>query len=132
MRSVTPYLLATVAGIWMADGVCLLIAPRPLIEKLREVFAQSPSLFRWEVIPMILGLVLIASTQGFRHQPLWTVTGGAMIAKGIFLLASPASWRQPVLDWCLSREEIDYRFWGLGLCTLAILLLHALGWLGQA
>lgn len=128
----TFYILAAVAGIWMADGVCLLIAPRPLIAKLRDVFAQSPSLFRWEVVPLILGLVLIAASQDFRYQPLWTVAGSAMIGKGLFLLASPASLRQPVLDWCLSREEVDYRFWGLGLCTLAILLLHALGWLGQA
>ncbi len=127
----TVYLLAAVAGIWMADGVCLLIAPRPLIAKLRDVCAQSPSLFRWEVIPILLGVLLLASTQDFRYQPLWTVTGISMIAKGIFLLASPSSWRQPVLNWCLSREEVDYRFWGLGLCTLAILLLHALGWLGQ-
>ncbi len=127
----TPYVLATVAGIWMADGVCLLIAPGLLIAKLREMLTRSPSLFRWEVIPMIFGLVLIASAQDFRYQPLWTVTGSAMIAKGIFLLASPSSWRQPVLDWCMSREEVDYRFLGLGLCTLAILLLHALGWVGS-
>jgi hypothetical protein len=26
---------------------------------------------------------------------------------------------------------VDYRFWGLGLCTLAVLLLHALGWIGN-
>jgi hypothetical protein len=26
---------------------------------------------------------------------------------------------------------VDYRFVGIGLCTLAALLLHALGWLGQ-
>lgn len=127
----TPYLLAAVAGIWMADGVCLLIAPLPLIARLREVMARSPSLFRWEVIPMLLGIMLVTVAQDFRYQPLWSVTGSVMIAKGIFFLASPASWRQSVLDWCLSREEIDYRFWGLGLCTLAVLLLHALGWLGQ-
>jgi len=32
-----------------------------------------------------------------------------------------------------SREivDLDYRFVGIGLCTLAALLLHALGWLGQ-
>jgi len=30
------------------------------------------------------------------------------------------------------REDIDYRFCGLGLCTLAILLLYALGWIGRS
>ena len=55
-----------------------------------------------------------------------------MMIKSLFLLTSPPSWRRLTLEWCLTREEVDYRFWGLGLCTLAILLLHALGWLGVA
>jgi hypothetical protein len=58
--------------------------------------------------------------------------GTAMIVKGLFLALGPARIRKDVLEWCLQREDVDYRFWGLGLCTLAILLLHALGWLGTA
>ena len=34
--------------------------------------------------------------------------------------------------WCVGREDIDYRFRGLGLCTLAVLLLYALGWIGRS
>lgn len=29
-------------------------------------------------------------------------------------------------------EDIDYRIRGLGLCTLAVLLLYALGWIGRS
>ena len=29
-------------------------------------------------------------------------------------------------------KDIDYRIRGLGLCTLAVLLLYALGWIGLA
>ena len=57
--------------------------------------------------------------------------GGGMIAKGAFLSIGTHSWRGPVIDWYVGREDIDYRFWGLGLCTLAVLLLHALGWIGR-
>jgi hypothetical protein len=50
-----------------------------------------------------------------------------MIIKGGFLTWGPAAWRTPLLDWCFAREAIDYRFFGLWLCMLAVLLLHALG-----
>ena len=46
----------------------------------------------------------------------------------IFLLSNDET-RESVLQWCLSREAVDYRIWGLGLCTLSVLLIHACGWL---
>ena len=57
------------------------------------------------------------------------VTGLAMLAKGGFFLLSNDETRQSVLQWGLSREAVDYRFWGLGLCALSVLLIHACGWL---
>ena len=54
-----------------------------------------------------------------------------MVMKGVFLAVGPEEWKQWVVGWCLGREDVDYRFWGLGLCTLALLLLRALGWLGS-
>ena len=53
-----------------------------------------------------------------------------MIAKGLFLWLGPIALRERVITWCAAREDVDYRLWGLGLCTLAVLLLHALGWIG--
>lgn len=41
-------------------------------------------------------------------------------------------WLMTWLNWCVGREDIDYRFRGLGLCTLAVLLLYALGWIGRS
>ena len=55
-----------------------------------------------------------------------------MVAKGAFLSIGPHSWRRLVIDWCVGREDIDYRFCGLSLCALAVLLLHALGWVGRS
>jgi hypothetical protein len=55
-----------------------------------------------------------------------------MIVKGLFLLAGPPPWREPVIAWCLSREAVDYRFVGLGLVALALLLFRTLGWLAPS
>lgn len=124
------YLLAAIAGIWMADGLALLVAPRQVIARVREVLALSSAMLRWEGVAVCLGIILLLGSGGLHYQLLWTVTGVAMVIKGLFLAVGPQRWRTGVLEWCLQREAVDYRFWGLGLCTLAILLLNALGWLG--
>ncbi len=120
------YVLAAIAGIWMADGLALLVAPTHVIARLREVLALAPKILRWEAVAAVLGLVLVLGTQGLRYQSLWVITGTAMIFKGLFLTLGPDPWRHRLLEWCLHREEVDYRFWGLALCTLAVLLLDAL------
>lgn len=126
------YVLAAIAGVWAADGLSLLLAPRHVVTRVREVLAISPAVLRWEALATCLGIVLIVSTKELRYQPLWVITGIAMIVKGLFLATGPEPWRRRILEWCLTREDIDYRFWGLGLCALALLLLDALGWLGDA
>jgi uncharacterized protein YjeT (DUF2065 family) len=125
------YVLAAIAGIWMADGLALLVAPRYVIARVREVLALSSAMLRWEGVAVGLGIVLLLGAGGLPYQPLWTITGGAMVVKGLFLAVGPERWKHGVLEWCLKREDVDYRFWGLGLCTLAFLMLNALGWLGS-
>jgi uncharacterized protein YjeT (DUF2065 family) len=124
------YVLAMIAGVWMADGLALLVAPRQVMAQVRDVLAVSPKLLSWEGLAVALGVCLFAGTGGLHYEVLWAMTGGAMVAKGIFLMMGPERWRQRLLDWCLRREDVDYRFWGLGLCTLSVLLLHASGWIG--
>ena len=114
----------------MADGLALLLAPRHVIAHVRDVLAIAPRILSWEGLAAGLGVCLLAGTRGLHYEILWTVTGAVMVVKGAFLMMGPERWRQHVLDWCLGREDIDYRFWGLGLCTLSILLLHASGWIG--
>lgn len=126
------YLLAAIAGIWAADGLALLVAPRIVILRIKDVLAVAPMMLRWEGLAIGLGILLLIGSQNLRYQPLWTMTGIAMVAKGAFLAAGPERWRKSVLDWCLARDDVDYRFWGLALCTLSLLLLHALGWMGNA
>mgnify|MGYP003344330252 CR=1 FL=1 len=125
------YALAAIAGIWMADGMALLVAPRAVVTRVKEALALAPSLLRWESAAAGLGVVLILGAEEIRYQPLWLVTGAAMILKGLFLAVGPEPLKRAVIDWCLQREDVDYRFWGLGLCTLAILLLHGMGWIGH-
>lgn len=124
------YVLAAIAGVWMADGLALLVVPRHVIARVRDVLALSPAMLRWEGVAACLGIILLLGTEGLRYQPLWLITGVAMVIKSVFLAVGPEGWRKWLIEWCLRREDVDYRFWGLGLCTLALLLLHALGWLG--
>jgi hypothetical protein len=124
--------LALLAGIWLADGLSLLIAPRWIMNRIREVISQSPGIFRWETLAIAAGLALLILGMDLAYQPLWMITACGMIGKGLFLWLSPTRLRTRVLEWCFAREEVDYRFWGLGLCALAVLLLHALGWIGHA
>lgn len=119
-----------IAGIWMADGIALLVAPRHVMDQVRHVVALSPKVLSWEALAAGLGLCLLAGSRGLHYEMLWLMTGAAMVLKGVFLTMGPQQWRQSVLDWCLRREDVDYRFWGLALCALSVLLLHASGWIG--
>ncbi len=123
------YVLAAIAGIWIADGLSLLVAPTQVIGRLQEVLSLSPKILRWQVLASALGLILVTGTRHLDFQLLWIMTGIVMTVKGLFLALGPDPWRQRFMDWCLHREDVDYRFWGLGLCTLGLLLLHSLGWL---
>lgn len=120
--------LFVIAGLWMADGVALLIAPERVVGMLRRSLAESPGFLKWGGAAAILGVFLLLGTRGFSFQPLWILVGLNMIAKGVFLYAGSDWWRLRIVKWCLERELVDYRIWGLGLCLLSVLLLNDLGW----
>src|SRR5512134_2925477 len=126
------YALVFLAGVWFADGASLLIAPRTVMDKVRDAAANSPGIFRWQIVTVIAGLALLILGWHLTYRYLWFVTSVGMISKGLLLWLGPAELRGRLVAWCIAREDVDYRFWGLGLCTLAVLLLHALGWIGQA
>jgi hypothetical protein len=123
------YVLAGLAALWLADGIALLAAPRWTIDRVREALNQSPLILRWESFSIVAGLGLAVLGFDLRYRPLWAIVGLSMILKGILLSLGPKRPRETVMQWCLKREEVDYRFWGLTLCILAVLLLHALGWI---
>jgi hypothetical protein len=80
---------------------------------------------------IIGGAILPFASQEQPCQWFWMVTAEGMITTGAFLSIETHSWRGPVIDWRVRREDIDYRFRRLGLCALAVLLLDALGWIGR-
>ncbi len=123
------YLLMAIAGLWMADGLALLVAPLWIVGQVRQALATSPSLAKWSGLTLVGGMILLLQASDLPYQVVWMVTGLAMVVKGGFFLLSNDDVRQSVLQWGLSREAVDYRFWGLGLCTLSLLLIHACGWL---
>lgn len=126
------FVLGALVFIWLTDGFALLIAPRFIVEQVREMIAKDPSMFKWGIFSTLAGTALgIFSFDLFLH-PLWVGVGIVMIIKGCGLWLAPERIRGPVVAWCLSREDVDYRFAGLALCGLAVLLLRALGWIGAS
>ena len=123
------YLLMAIAGLWMADGLALLVAPLWIVGQVRQALSISPSLAKWSGLTLVGGMILLLQASDLTYPIVWMVTGLAMVAKGGFFLLSNDEIRQSVLQWGLSREAVDYRFWGMGLCTLSVLLIHACGWL---
>jgi hypothetical protein len=126
------YALAAFAGIRLADDMALMLAPRYIITHVRELLQQSSVILRWELFSIIGGVFLLFSLQELPCQWLWMVKAGETSAKGAFLSIETRSWRGPANDWCVRRQGINYRFRGLGLCTLAVLLLYALGWISRS
>ena len=79
------YALAALAGVWLADGIALLMAPRYIITRVLELLQQSPAILRWELVAIIGGVFLFFAAQELPYQWLWMVTAGGMIAKRAFL-----------------------------------------------
>ena len=125
------YALAFLAGVWLADGFILLIAPRALMNRFREMTLTQPGIFRWQIVAVAAGVTLCVLGLDLAYWPLWIAVGVGMIAKGLFLWLGPPALREQVIAWCVAREDVDYRILGISLCTLAVLLLHALGWVGR-
>lgn len=125
------YALACLAAVWLADGVALLTAPRVVMNRVREIVLNKPEIFRWQILAVAAGFALLILGFDLPYGLLWIITGLGMTVKGLFLWLGSGTLREQFIEWCLTRENVDYRFWGLGLCTLAVLLLHALGWIGR-
>jgi hypothetical protein len=125
------YALALIGGMWLVDGLALLMVPRFVIDHVRTAIQITAVLRPWQLFSVAVGTVLFWAGIGLRYQPLWICAAGVMVCKGLFLAFASAQKHDQLVAWSLGREDVDYRFWGLGLCTLALLLLHALGWIGQ-
>ena len=94
----TRYILAAIAGIWMADGLALLSLPLLVVQRIQESLLQNPHLFRWQAIGIGLGAILILWSGPLPYQPLWWITGVARIIKGCCRTWGPAAWRTPLLS----------------------------------
>ena len=55
------YALAAIAGVWLVDGLSLLLVPRFMVERLREVIRQQPTIWTWQWLSVLAGAVLLAS-----------------------------------------------------------------------
>ena len=56
------YLLMAIAGLWMADGLALLVAPLWIIGQVRQALSTSPSLTKWSGVSLVAGLILLSAS----------------------------------------------------------------------
>lgn len=101
-----------------------------MIGQIRQALVASPLMRRCSGLTLVAGMILLLEASDLTYQGLWMFIGVAMVVKGGFLLLSNEDTCRSALQWCLSREAVDYRFWGLGLCALSMLLIQALGGFG--
>jgi len=120
--------LAALAGVCLANSIALRVAPCYVITQARELLQQFPAILRWELLPIIGGVFLLFARAGTALPMALDGDGRIRDHQGAFLSIETHSRRRPVIDWWVGQAGVDYRFRGLGLCTLAILLLYALGW----
>ena len=57
------YALAALAGVWLADGIALLVAPRYIITQVLELPQQSSAILCWELVATIGGVFLFFAAQ---------------------------------------------------------------------
>ena len=77
-------LLMVIAGLWMADGLALLVVPLRMIALLEESLVAYPSLVNWSLLSSVLGAVLILQVEELPYHLFWLVIGLLMITKGFF------------------------------------------------
>ncbi len=62
------YALASLDGIWLADGIAILFAPRYSITQVPELLQQSPAILRWVLGAIIRGVFLFFASQELPYQ----------------------------------------------------------------
>ena len=55
------YLLMAIAGLWMADGLALLVAPLWIVGQVRQALSTSPSLAKWSGLTLVGGMISVRS-----------------------------------------------------------------------
>lgn len=95
------YALAMIAGVWLADGVALLVAPRFVIDHVRMAIQINTALWPWQLFAIVAGVVLLWAGRELQYQPLWICAAGGMLSKGVFLAFAPAQMREKLMAWSL-------------------------------
>ena len=106
-----------IAGLWLADGVALLVAPLWIVGRMKSILEASPAMTKWSGVTLVAGLLLLFAASDLEYRAVWMAAGAAMAAKGGFFLLAHDDSRRAVLQWCVSRDAVDYRFAGLALCA---------------
>ena len=106
---------------WMAIGVTFVIIPSSL-KKILKLFSKLPKIALGG-IPLILGLLLILSSSASSFSFYIAMLGMLGIVKGLSILLIPMDTLKTTVKWWLNQYPALYRFWGIVLIILALLVI---------
>ena len=59
------------AGLWMADGLALLVAPLWIVGQVRQALSTSPSLAKWSGLTLVGGMILLLQASDLIYPAVW-------------------------------------------------------------
>ena len=107
----------------VAVGVALVLYSE-LIRKFLQKLDNAMNIKLLFPLPLILGVLFILSKDLMLHPWFAIVLGAVVVAKGAFLLLTPAHYVAATINWWTNEaQDITYRFWGLIVLVVGITLL---------
>lgn len=106
---------------WITIGLTAVISPPNLKKFYSSITKLAKKLF---ILPLLIGTALLWSAPASKLDVLIRVLGIIGLTKGILLLACPINVLTPLFNWWLSCPDGFYRFLGIFIILLGIVV----GW----
>ena len=113
--------LLAISIFWITIGLTAVISPSKLKKFYRPITKLAKKLF---ILPLLIGTGFLWSAPASTFDLLIKVLGVIALTKGIFLLLCPVNVLTPLFNWWLSRPDAFYRFFGIFIILLGIVV----GW----
>lgn len=119
------FVLVLLGILWILAGVFFFFFTDSSKEVLRN-FLKKKNIKVLSILPLAIGVVLIAGSAGMRERWIAITIGVLGILKGLFFVFGPEKKTKPLIDWWLNTSGNAYKSWGVAFFLLGVLLLYLL------
>lgn len=109
---------------WLIAGCAFLIIPIPAKDLIKKM-TKLPKLLLG-IIPSIVGILFLLASPTSSWSWFIAILGMLALLKGIFVLISPVGLIKNTLGWWFNQPSSLYRFWGIIMLILAILVISSI------